>query len=357
MRSSPRWMQRILLAVTVIPLLGCDHEPTTPSYGVLQVQTVPPLIVGAVGAPYVLPLYARGGLQPFAWSIVDGALPPGLELDPDGWILGRPRERGESRFTVEVRSADGQSTTQGLAISIAKRYLEPTDYCHDFSAQSIPAFEDPSFEEAVRAYLSIDPEADLLCYQLTGTSVLFTDSAGIESLVGLQNFPIALAFSFVDNAISDLSPVSGHPSLRTLRIDSNPISDLSPLSDLEKLTRLEADDVPSDDLTPLAPLVYLQHVSLASSGIDDVDPLRDKAYLEELDLSDNAITDVTALGTLPDLTEVVLSENPDLADVQPLLDNIGVGEGDRVHLEGTSVACADVAALEEKGVTVTSDCP
>ena len=30
--------------------------------------------------------------------------------------------------------------------------------------------------------------------------------------------------------------------------------------------------------------------------------------------------------------------------------------GDRVALEGTSVSCADVAALEAKGVEVTSDC-
>ena len=33
------------------------------------------------------------------------------------------------------------------------------------------------------------------------------------------------------------------------------------------------------------------------------------------------------------------------------------GAGDLVTLNGTNASCADVALLEAKGVTVTSDCP
>ena len=44
-------------------------------------------------------------------------------------------------------------------------------------------------------------------------------------------------------------------------------------------------------------------------------------------------------------------------DIQPLLDNTGLGAGNFVHLSGTNVSCPDVAALEAKGVTVSSDCP
>jgi hypothetical protein len=40
-----------------------------------------------------------------------------------------------------------------------------------------------------------------------------------------------------------------------------------------------------------------------------------------------------------------------------LLDNAGLGAGDRVGLQSTNVSCADVAALRAKGVTVYSDCP
>ncbi len=48
--------------------------------------------------------------------------------------------------------------------------------------------------------------------------------------------------------------------------------------------------------------------------------------------------------------------NPDLTDIQPLLDNTGLGTGDSVLLMNTNVSCTDVATLEAKGVRVTSDC-
>jgi hypothetical protein len=52
-----------------------------------------------------------------------------------------------------------------------------------------------------------------------------------------------------------------------------------------------------------------------------------------------------------------LDDNPNLTDIQPLLDNAGLGAGDTVYLQATSVSCTDVAALQAKGVTVQSDCP
>ena len=51
-----------------------------------------------------------------------------------------------------------------------------------------------------------------------------------------------------------------------------------------------------------------------------------------------------------------LNNNPNLSNIQPLLDNTGLGAGDRVRLSGTNVSCADVAALEAKGVIVGSAC-
>ena len=75
----------------------------------------------------------------------------------------------------------------------------------------------------------------------------------------------------------------------------------------------------------------------------------------------NSITDITALRWLTRLYILNLSNNTSLSNIQPLLDNPGLGWGflgaDVVGLGGTNVSCADVAALEAKGVTVTSDCP
>ena len=65
---------------------------------------------------------------------------------------------------------------------------------------------------------------------------------------------------------------------------------------------------------------------------------------------------LAGLSGLTSLASVSLSENLDLADIQPLLDNTGLGAGDGVDLFGTNVSCTDVTALRAKGVTVTSDC-
>ena len=40
-----------------------------------------------------------------------------------------------------------------------------------------------------------------------------------------------------------------------------------------------------------------------------------------------------------------------------LLDNTGLGVDDTVDLKSTNASCTDVAALETKGVSVSSDCP
>ena len=75
----------------------------------------------------------------------------------------------------------------------------------------------------------------------------------------------------------------------------------------------------------------------------------------------NSITDISALSGLTELggplRALTLSSNPDLSNIQPLLDNTGLGAEDTVFLDKTNVSCADVAALEAKGVTVVSDCP
>ena len=72
---------------------------------------------------------------------------------------------------------------------------------------------------------------------------------------------------------------------------------------------------------------------------------------------DNSITDISALSGLTSLAMLHLSGNPNLNNIQPLLDNTGLGAGDQVSLTDTNVSCTDVAALKAKGVTVLSGCP
>jgi len=95
------------------------------------------------------------------------------------------------------------------------------------------------------------------------------------------------------------------------------------------------------------------------NSITDISPLSGLTSLTFLQVwgGNNSITDISALSGLTSLRWLNLDGNPDLTNIQPLLDNSGLGAGDNVDLRGTSVSCTDVAALGAKGVTVRSDCP
>ena len=62
------------------------------------------------GEPYSEVLSARGGGDTRTWSLVSGALPPGMSLSDDGFITGAPVTSGTSTFTVQV--TDGSQTDQ-----------------------------------------------------------------------------------------------------------------------------------------------------------------------------------------------------------------------------------------------------
>ncbi len=135
--------------------------------------------------------------------------------------------------------------------------------------------------------------------------------AGLLARATREGLRVSIALN--TNAITDISPVSGLTSLTFLPLDDNQITDISALGRLTSLTRLG--------------------------------------------LSTNQITDINALSRLTSLRILALFGNPDLTDIQPLLDNTGLGAGDQVYLGGTNVSCTDLDALKAKGVTLDSDCP
>ena len=86
----------------------------------------------------------------------------------------------------------------------------------------------------------------------------------------------------------------------------------------------------------------------AASQRQKLAPLRKKIQAAETEIR----------GLQASLGDLDLSNNPNLTDIQPLLDNTGIGVGGSytINLLNTNVSCSDVAALEAKGVLVTSDC-
>ncbi len=60
---------------------------------------------------YTATLQAVGGLPPFTWSLVSGALPTGLSLSSSGLISGDPTVPGDYTFTIQV--ADSNNSQHG----------------------------------------------------------------------------------------------------------------------------------------------------------------------------------------------------------------------------------------------------
>jgi hypothetical protein len=74
---------------------------------------------GYLGQVYPSFQFAQaGGVSPYTWSIITGALPPGLVLTGKGAVSGTPSEAGTFPFTVQVTDSNGATASQACTISI-----------------------------------------------------------------------------------------------------------------------------------------------------------------------------------------------------------------------------------------------
>lgn len=84
----------------------------------LSVATAATLPSGMTGTSYGVQLAAIGGIGSYAWSVLNGALPPGVTLSATGSLAGTPTLDGTFAFTAQVVSG-AQTATRGLSLTIA----------------------------------------------------------------------------------------------------------------------------------------------------------------------------------------------------------------------------------------------
>jgi len=78
-----------------------------------------PLPGATLGSAYTATVTASGGLQPYAWSVVAGSLPAGLNLGAaSGTISGTPTATGTFVFTLKVGDAESSPMTLSSGFSI-----------------------------------------------------------------------------------------------------------------------------------------------------------------------------------------------------------------------------------------------
>jgi len=76
------------------------------------------LATGSIGRSYTTQLAATGGTQPYRWSLVGGALPPGLSLSKGGSIDGTPQMANTYTFIVQVSDSGTPATQDSKVLSI-----------------------------------------------------------------------------------------------------------------------------------------------------------------------------------------------------------------------------------------------
>jgi hypothetical protein len=105
------------LGSTTVTIQGADANacPGVATYAIVIAPVSCPLITlapatlpaGRLGAPYLQQLTATGGTGPYVFTVVAGALPPGLSLSSAGLLLGSPTALGTSTFTVQATDGTG----------------------------------------------------------------------------------------------------------------------------------------------------------------------------------------------------------------------------------------------------------
>lgn len=73
---------------------------------------------GRVNASYSISVTATGGVPPYQWSVVNGALPAGLTLSPSGVISGTPTQSGSFPFALRVQDAAFATSSRTLTLTV-----------------------------------------------------------------------------------------------------------------------------------------------------------------------------------------------------------------------------------------------
>jgi len=75
----------------------------------LQITCENDLPSGDLCTDYSYQMQASGGNAPYNWQVIDGQLPQGMTLDPDGVLHGRPDEKTSTSASIRVEDASGPS--------------------------------------------------------------------------------------------------------------------------------------------------------------------------------------------------------------------------------------------------------
>ncbi len=199
-------------------------------------------------------------------------------------------------------------------------------------------FPDPNLRAEVEKVLGKTSGATITAADMARLTALHAPNANISNLTGLEFATNLTRLALWDNSISDISPVVRLTNLTELALGGNNISDITPVAGLTRLTSLH----------------------LPGNNISDVSAVSGLTHLTYLNLAGTNITDLSSLSGLTNLKTLWLNHN-NISDLSPLVANIGLGNGDTVHVRANRLSdqslFTHIPALQSRGVTVEFDPP
>jgi len=99
-----------------LPAPSMPPVSTTSTYALIVTTSSMP--AATVGVPYSVTLTASGGVPPYYWSLISGALPDGLTMDQFGNITGTPTTQGVFNFSVMATDPIGNMAVLNVGVAI-----------------------------------------------------------------------------------------------------------------------------------------------------------------------------------------------------------------------------------------------
>jgi hypothetical protein len=85
----------------------------------VEITNAPNLPGGTVNEEYAgFQHTAEGGLIPYAWGVVNGDTPPGLNFNQNGSVTGTPTQSGTYNWTIRVDDSNERFDTQAESMTI-----------------------------------------------------------------------------------------------------------------------------------------------------------------------------------------------------------------------------------------------
>jgi uncharacterized repeat protein (TIGR01451 family) len=136
---------------------GVTETPKTYNITIqyLRITSTSPLPNGKFGEAYANTLAAVGGTSPYSWSLVNGNLPPGLQLNQaTGEISGTPASEGTFNFTIQAMDSSSIEQTAQKALQLRILPDKPNLAIQSSSIVFAPQQPDPGQQVTVSAEIS-----------------------------------------------------------------------------------------------------------------------------------------------------------------------------------------------------------